>query len=109
MTTRRLAALAVLAASTIVLAACSGGDGSGDGDGGTAPRPPATAGPDSTTTPTTAPGDPGPPPTAAPDDGRERVALPDVTVRDVAAGADVDLAALLPSDRPLLAWFWAPH
>ena len=38
-----------------------------------------------------------------------RVVLPDVKVRDVATGEALSLASLLPSDRPLLAWFWAPH
>jgi ABC-type glycerol-3-phosphate transport system substrate-binding protein len=36
-------------------------------------------------------------------------ALPDVDVVDVGAGATVNLRSLLPSDRPLLIWFWAPH
>ena len=37
------------------------------------------------------------------------VRLPDVIVRDVAAAIDVPLTGLLPADRPLLLWFWAPH
>jgi hypothetical protein len=39
-----------------------------------------------------------------------RSAVPDVVVRDVATGADVNVrtAAARP-DRPTLYWFWAPH
>jgi hypothetical protein len=35
--------------------------------------------------------------------------LPAVEVRDLGTGASTDLAGLLPADRPLLMWFWAPH
>jgi thiol-disulfide isomerase/thioredoxin len=35
--------------------------------------------------------------------------LPAVTVWDVGAQEWVQFANLLPSDRPLLVWFWAPH
>jgi hypothetical protein len=35
--------------------------------------------------------------------------LPALQVRDVRTGASIDLAGLLPADRPLLLWFWAPH
>lgn len=34
--------------------------------------------------------------------------LPSVQVKDV-AGGDVDLAAIVPSERPILLWAWAPH
>ncbi len=34
--------------------------------------------------------------------------LPSVQVKDV-AGGDVDLAALVPSEKPILLWAWAPH
>ena len=36
-------------------------------------------------------------------------AVPDVVVRDVATGADVNLRALGLPERPTLYWFWAPH
>ncbi|NNK91834.1 MAG: hypothetical protein HKO87_05320 [Acidimicrobiia bacterium] len=36
-------------------------------------------------------------------------ALPAVEVLDVATGDSVDVSTLLPSDKPLLVWFWAPH
>lgn len=35
--------------------------------------------------------------------------LPSVSVKDVADGAAVDLASLVPSDTALLLWAWAPH
>ena len=35
--------------------------------------------------------------------------VPDVVVRDVATGGDVNLRALGLPDRPTLYWFWAPH
>ena len=39
-----------------------------------------------------------------------RTVVPDVVVRDVASGADVNLrAAAARPDRPTLYWFWAPH
>jgi len=34
--------------------------------------------------------------------------LPAVSVKDVAGGPDVTLTSLVPSDRLLLVWFWAP-
>ena len=34
--------------------------------------------------------------------------LPSVLVKDV-AGGDVDLAELVPSEKPILLWAWAPH
>ena len=35
--------------------------------------------------------------------------LPDVSVEDVGAGTQVNLASLLPADQPILLWMWAPH
>jgi hypothetical protein len=35
--------------------------------------------------------------------------VPDVVVRDVATGGDVNLRTLGLPDRPTLYWFWAPH
>jgi hypothetical protein len=46
------------------------------------------------------------PPGAA---GSVAAPFPDVVLTDVETGAEVDMAALLPADRPLLLWFWAPH
>ena len=39
----------------------------------------------------------------------QQTAVPDVVVRDVASGGDVNLRALALPDRPTLYWFWAPH
>ena len=39
-----------------------------------------------------------------------RSTVPDVVVRDVASGSDVNVrAAAARPDRPTLYWFWAPH
>ena len=35
--------------------------------------------------------------------------LPDLLVDDVRRGAQVNVANLLPSERPVLLWAWAPH
>jgi len=35
--------------------------------------------------------------------------LPDLSVTDVGTGTDVALPSLVPADRPVLLWFWAPH
>lgn len=35
--------------------------------------------------------------------------VPSVDVTDVRSGATVDLASILPSDKPVLLWAWAPH
>jgi hypothetical protein len=47
-------------------------------------------------------------PSAGPGAGAS-VRLPAVAVRDVEAGTERDLSDLLPSPRPILLWFWAPH
>lgn len=36
-------------------------------------------------------------------------AIPDLTVLDVASGGEFALGSLIPADRPVLVWFWAPH
>jgi hypothetical protein len=39
-----------------------------------------------------------------------RTVVPDVVVRDVSSGADVNVRAVAAQpDRPTLYWFWAPH
>lgn len=35
--------------------------------------------------------------------------LPEVVVRDLNASEWVQLKNMLPAQRPLLVWFWAPH
>lgn len=70
------------------------------GGGGSSPSAssPTTAGAPATTA--------APPTTGV---GSSRTVVPDVVVRDVATGADVNLRALGLPDRPTLYWFWAPH
>lgn len=51
-------------------------------------------------------------PTAAAPEGPVGVGsgiLPDVNLIDVATGAEVNLARMVPSEKPTLYWFWAPH
>ncbi|HEV3363973.1 MAG TPA: hypothetical protein VG795_07505 [Acidimicrobiia bacterium] len=38
-----------------------------------------------------------------------RTVVPDVVLRNVSTGADVNLRALGLPERPTLYWFWAPH
>jgi hypothetical protein len=35
--------------------------------------------------------------------------LPAITVQDVTADRSVALDSFIPSDKPTLLWFWAPH
>ena len=35
--------------------------------------------------------------------------FPDLVVNDVGRGGEANLANILPSDRPVLLWTWAPH
>lgn len=35
--------------------------------------------------------------------------LPDVQLIDLATGGEFSVASLVPSDTPILLWFWAPH
>jgi hypothetical protein len=35
--------------------------------------------------------------------------LPDIQLTNVVNNEQLSLASLVPSDRPLLLWFWAPH
>lgn len=107
------------AAGLLVLGACGGGSadpGAGAGAGAavtvtTAPATSATTAARATTA-TAGPADTSAPTTgASPSSGAPAAPspLPDVTVLDAGTGADVALAGLLPADRPLLIWFWAPH
>ncbi len=43
------------------------------------------------------------------DDGTDSTTLPDLSVTDIATGDQVALQSLVPADRPVLLWFWAPH
>ena len=46
---------------------------------------------------------------AAGGDGAQATVLPDLSVTDIATGDQVTLRSLVPADRPVLLWFWAPH
>jgi hypothetical protein len=81
---RRVVNVALVVAALAVLAGCASGS----------PRASSDA------SPTKA---------AADDRVATRVGLPSVEVLDVATSQMVQLASLLPSKRPLLVWFWAPH
>jgi len=49
-------------------------------------------------------------PTSSAIDSNSRVSpLPAIEVDDVTADRRVALDAFIPSDRPTLLWFWAPH
>lgn len=37
------------------------------------------------------------------------VEVPDAVLTDVASGEEVSLRSMVPSERPVLFWFWAPH
>lgn len=39
----------------------------------------------------------------------ESAFVPSVQVKDVRSGADVDLQSVVPHDKPVLLWAWAPH
>ena len=69
----------------VLTAACGGGESASP------PSPPSTAAP------------------AASGTNAAETVVPDVVMRDVASGADVNLRALAAPDRPTLYWFWAPH
>jgi len=83
----RLLAVA-LAAAAVMAAACAGSEPS------QVSSPPAAP-----------PADPAPAP--APRDPANDI--PAVTVVNVVSGESFVLSSLAPADRPILAWFWAPH
>jgi len=80
--------LVVLAAALVVAAACAGSEQS-----------------QVSTPPAAPPADPAP----APAPGDPVNDLPEVTVVNVVSGESIVLSSLAPADRPILAWFWAPH
>lgn len=81
---RRTARLVSIAAATALMVAACGG-------------PPAAS------------VDPGPRPDLAVANPASTAFLPAVTVWDVGEQQWVQLANLLPADKPVLVWFWAPH
>lgn len=82
-------------AAALILGACGAG-----GD--------AAVGPDGSPV-TVQPADPSPRPDLPADPASAQSPLPSVTVRNVGTGEWVQLTDFLPSDRPVLLWFWAPH
>ncbi|MCC6436023.1 MAG: hypothetical protein IT196_13390 [Acidimicrobiales bacterium] len=111
--------LALLAGSALALAACGGAAGESAGSGSSAATggPAATGGSATSATQpssaSTASGDTAVPPATAPAGAAAATLtgdnpLPALDVTDVSPGAPVALAELLPADRPLLVWMWAP-
>ena len=90
--------LAVLALGAVLAAGCGSDEPSQVGAPPAAPAAPAA---DPAPAPQPAPA---PAPAAAPDND-----LPEVTVVNVVSGESLVLSSLAPADRPILAWFWAPH
>lgn len=86
--------VAVLAVAAITAAACSDG-GNENSQVSTAPAAPAA--------------DPAPAPQPAPPAAGPVNDLPEVDVINVVSGETLLLSSLAPADRPILAWFWAPH
>lgn len=68
--------------------------------------PPATESPPATETPAA---EPETPTTSVAEEPAPPSDLPDVTVIDLATGGEFSVASLVPSDTPILLWFWAPH
>ena len=85
--------LVVLAVMAVTAAACGGQDETSQV--GTAPAAPAA--------------DPAPAPQPAPAPAGPVNDLPEVTVVNVVSEESFVLSSLAPADRPILAWFWAPH
>lgn len=98
----RVSRLPVVAALAVAASACGGGSHVVAGEPTARITTTVAALPEATaTTATTAP-------TSTPAD-RSASILPAVALTDVQAGGTVDLASLVPAERPLLLWFWAPH
>lgn len=89
------AAVIAGAVAALGLAACGGGD-AGSSDSGLAASEQAT-------TPEAQGSEPG-----TGTEGRNS-AIPEVSVLDVASGEQFALGSVVPSDLPVLVWFWAPH
>lgn len=80
-------ARSLLVLGVLVIASCGGSDRDGGAGAGSAgPSPAAGAQPSNAGSP-----------------------LPAITVQDVTADREVALNSFIPSDRPTLLWFWAPH
>lgn len=116
-----------LSALALVVAACAGESTAttiaGSEGEANAPTSPADGGletrgsiteaevPPTTDAPTDAPPaqEPEAPVTSAAEEPTPPSDLPDVPLIDLATGAEFSVASLVPSDTPILLWFWAPH
>lgn len=86
----RLRALALTAAVTLVAMACTQAPPSGESNSARGGGSASQAVPGGSVAP----------------DGN---VVPELAVLDVATGDSVDLGGLIPAERPILLWFWAPH
>jgi hypothetical protein len=94
MTRRRVTA--GLVAGTLLLAACGGVDESSDaGEPAAAPTGPATVDLVSAD--------------VLPESDFEGNLLPSVIVDDINTGRKVNFRNLVPQEKPILLWMWAPH
>jgi len=101
----RLSALAGVA--FVLLAACGAvaSDGTAPSSADEISTTPAPASPEPTTTFVPTPGSTGSDlPSISPDS-----IIPAVDVVDVRTGESVNLGSIVPSDKPVLLWAWAPH
>lgn len=88
-------AVAIGALAALGLVACGGGEGASDGGNAAPPQGSGAEAPRSL---------------ASPSQGAEPgSAIPAVNVREIPLGSEFALGSLVPSDRPVLVWFWAPH
>jgi len=124
-----------LSAVAMLAAACAGDSTAtttADSEGGTTPpssqpeagletrgsiteaeAPPTTDAPPATDAPPTTEGqsaqEPESPTTSAAEEPAPPSDLPDIQLIDLATGGEFSVASLVPSDTPILLWFWAPH
>ncbi len=90
----QLSRVGLLAVVALVAVACGGDGDGGDSDGVAAPAA-ASSSVTTATSVATAPS--------------TTVEVPDAVLTDVASGEEVSLRSMVPSERPVLFWFWAPH
>lgn len=98
-----------LAAVLLLAGGCGGGSTVTAGSGTPTTAANVTAAGPATAATGVSPTISGPAPPAAPAGDRSASILPSVEMSDVARGTTVDLASLIPAQRPVLLWFWAPH
>jgi hypothetical protein len=99
--------IATLAGGLLVLAACGGGgqaDDSGAADGVDIAPTAAADGDELTTSGVDLGG-----PDVAPASEIATNLFPDLVVDDVGRGKKVNIRNIVPADKPVLLWMWAPH